>query len=752
MSTRMKRGKRTAARARARAAAAGTGRAEFLLEVGCEEIPADLIAPACEQLKASLEKQLREAALAEGISVEAFGGPRRLAVVVRNLPQKQEDVVRELTGPSRASAFDAEGKPTRAAEGFAASKGVRVADLFVVKLPKGEFVAARQVTRGRPARDVLGEIAPRALGEIAWPRTMRWPAEGNPRFIRRVRWVLAIFAGRVVPFEFAATRSGARTDGHRFLGKRGITVKNAADYRAKLRRNFVLVDPAERREKIRTELEALAAAHALRLHPDEELLEKVAYLNEFPSVIPGGFDAAFLELPQEILITVMRDHQKYFAVETRGRELAPHFLAVINSDRDRRGRMRAGHERVLRARFADARFFWASDQVKCRLADNLPRLKAVTYEASLGSYARKVERMRGIARALALDLVPALSQAQQHAAKGVPLDRVSIELHSEVVDRAAELAKCDLVTEMVREFPELQGIVGGLYARAQKEPEEVALAIYDHYRPDGLEDALPRNLTGCVVALADKLDALAGCFAVGKIPSGSSDPFALRRAAAGVARIIIERRLPISILRAVEAASAMLAVHNPDITRSADLDARICEFVAERARFYFQQRRGYAADEVKAAMTPGWDDLVDLGERIEALRRIRRTENFPPLAAAFKRIRNILEKSASEEAIPEAPDPARFAAEEERALHLAAEAAVAEVTRLKLGRKYEQALERIAALRPVVDLFFDKVLVMAEDRAVRANRLALLRNLLLEFSIIADFSEIATAATAGKKA
>jgi len=554
-----------------------------------------------------------------------------------------------------------------------------------------------------------------------------------------------------VPFEFAGVRSGNTTAGHRFLGRRAIAVKNAADYRAKLRRNFVFADPAERRQKIRRELETLAAAHALRVHADDALLEKVTYLNEFPTVIPGGFDPSFLELPQEILITVMRDHQKYFAVETRGRELAPHFLAVINADRDRRGRMRAGHERVLRARFADARFFWASDQMKCRLADNPAKLDAVVYEATLGSYARKVERMRGLARALAQDLIPALRQADhQHAPKGVPLDRASIELEPAAVDRAALLAKCDLVTEMVHEFPELQGIVGGLYARAQGESDEVALAIYDHYRPAGLEDALPRNLTGCVVALADKLDALAGCFAVGKIPSGSSDPFALRRAAAGVVRIIIERRLPISILRAVDAATAMLALHNPRISRPPDLEARIAEFLAERARFYFQERRGYAADEVKAAMAPGWDDLVDLGERIEALRRIRSTENFPPLAAAFKRIRNILEKSAAEETIPEAPDAAKFAAEEERALHAAAEHAVAEVTRLKQARQYQPALERIAALRPVVDRFFDKVLVMAEDRAVRANRLALLRNLLMEFSVIADFSEIAPAAGAPK--
>ncbi len=739
--------------------------AEFLLELGCEEIPAWMIERAANELKALLEKYLSESSLLVGAllaapstpsspsssSIEVFGGPRRLTVISPAFRLKQPDIVREVTGPPKASAYDAQGNPTRAAEGFAASKSVSVKDLFVVRLPKGEFIAARQTTLGRPAPAVLAEILPRALSEIAWPKTMRWPAAGNPRFIRPVRWLLVILGGRVVPFEFAGVKSSDRTDGHRTLGKSAIRVRNAREYRATLRKNYVIADPAERHRKIEREISSLAAKHGLRVHRDDDLLDRVTYLNEFPSAILGSFDPAFLSLPQEILITVMRDHQKYFALEGVAQAsacdpsssphtqtgLAPHFLAIINSDRDRAGKMRQGHERVLRARFADAKFFWDSDMVKCRLADNLPKLDAVTYVASLGSYGLKVKRLRDISHDLQIN-APECPTA-------------NLELTPEHRDRVALLAKCDLVTEMVREFTELQGIVGGLYARAQGESPLVAEAIYDHYRPAGLDDDLPRNLAGCVVALADKLDALVACFAVGKIPSGSSDPFALRRAAAGIVRIIVERRLRLSLMAAVQSVTDALTSANPGLPLPTTLHQQACDFIADRARFYFQERRGYAFDEVKAAMAAGSGDLVDLSDRLEALRRVRPTENFPPLAAAFKRIRNILEKSAAKEPIPEAPDPALLTVEEERALHAAAASAARSAAAFKQARKYEDALRTIAALRPAVDRFFDKVLVMAEDPAVRANRLALLRNLLREFSTIADFSEIVTDSTAPRK-
>src|SRR5258708_7586867 len=368
--------------------------------------------------------------------------------------------------------------------------------------------------------------------------------------------------------------------------------------------------------------------YGLRGHEGPALREEVAYLNEFPSVILGRFDEDFLELPDEILITVMRDHQKYFGVEKKGGELAAHFLAVINHDRDPKGLIVAGHERVLQARFADARFFWESDQ-KCRLADYLPKLAQVTYESRLRSYRDKVERLPAIAPHLA----------------GHWFNSGLRQAHVADADRAAELAKCDLATEMVRELTELQGIIGGLYARAQGESEEVSWAVYDHYRPMGLDDPIPRNLTGCAVALADKLDSVVGCFSVGVIPTGSSDPYALRRAALGIVKIILDQKLPVSLSRAVRAASHALLTNPPKKTVTPAQEQQVLDFLLDRAKFVLKEKSGYAYDEVSAVFRAGSDDLVDVEKRLKALKAIRKTRNFEPLAVSFKRIPTILKKA-----------------------------------------------------------------------------------------------------------
>jgi glycyl-tRNA synthetase beta chain len=702
--------------------------ADFFVEIGCEEIPAWMIRTACHELKVLLEKYLGAAAILENQVAEAYGAPRRLIASIPSLLLKQADVVKEVVGPNKAVAYDHEGNPTRAALGFAAKFGVPPEELFIVQSPKGECVAARQAVPGRSSRQVLEEILPRVIQEIPWPKNMRWTELNGPRFIRPVRWMVALLGGRAVPFEFGGVRAGDRTSGHRFLGKENIQVSSRADHTAKLRRNFVLTDPAERRAKIEHELQDVAGKKGLHIHEDARLLELVTYLNEYPSVILGDFDAKSLELPQEILLTVMRGHQKYFGVERKAGQLAPHFAAVINLDRDRGGQIRRGHERVLRARFADARFFWETD-LKCRLADNLPKLAEVVYESKLGSYAVKVERLRDLAGGLAREWRTAGADAS-------------------AVDRAALLAKCDLVTGMVREFTELQGIVGGLYARAQGEPEEVAAAIYDHYLPLGLEDRIPGNLTGCCVAAADKLDALVGCFAAGRIPSGSSDPFALRRAATGLVKILFERRLPLSLSGAVAAAAKSLRKHNPGVKVSAEVEKQVVEFVLDRARHVLQQRLGYAYDEIKATLAAGADDLVDALDRLAAVKAMRRTPNFEPLAVAFKRIRNIVDKAGPEKSWKVAQvDPGRFTVEAERALHAAAQEVAVRAAELKRRRHYWEALERISSLRPTVDEFFDKVLVMAEEEEVRKNRLTMLAELLREFSTIADFSEIVTEAT-----
>jgi glycyl-tRNA synthetase beta chain len=703
---------------------------DLLFEIGCEEVPAGMIEKAAKELKAILVKSLLAANLVDEPTVEerieAFGAPRRLTLIARKIRLRQKDLEREIIGPPKSVAFDNLGEPTRAAMSFAEKQGIPVSKLSMVNTPKGEYVAAKQVVIGKPAAEILATVLPQAIQEISWPRSMYWTTADSPRFIRPIRWIVAICDSKVVPFSFAGVRAGDHTEGHRFLGKKSIPLGGPDDYEQKLKKNFVLCRPEARRNKIEVEIHSLAGRKQLRAHADPELLNLVTYLNEYPSVIMGDFDSSFLALPEEILITVMRDHQKYFGLETRNGELAPHFLAVINLPGDKKGIVRAGHERVLRARFADAQFFWETD-LKHPLGEYLPKLAAVTYESRLGSYGDKVERMRVLARWL----------AEQWFSGGVSRADVG------GADRAAELAKCDLVTEMVREFTELQGIVGGLYARAQGEPEEIWQAIYDHYKPLGLDDALPRNLTGCAVSLADKLDSLVACFAVGAIPTGSSDPFALRRAALGVAKIILEKKLPLSISAAVSAAAKSLKDHAPRIEVVEAVQKQVLDFLLERARFMLKEKRGFAYDEINAAFAAGADDLVDAAERVAAVKAIRHTKNFAPLAASFKRIRNILEKSAGTLDKGQLEVQHELLGEPaERELHAAAQRIGMEATRRKKAGKYREALEAISELRPSVDQFFDKVLVMVEDANVRKNRVALLGNLLKEFSTIADFSEL----------
>jgi glycyl-tRNA synthetase beta chain len=700
-------------------------RVELLFEIGCEEIPAGMLPKAEEELRANIEKLLATESLSEGVTVETFSAPRRLVAWVRGLPAKQPDVEAEVTGPPKSVAYDSVGAPTRAALSFAEKQRVHVNDLYLVRTAKGEYLAAKQIKLGRTAEQILGTVLPRAVHDLSWPRSMTWTDLDGARFIRPIRWIVAVLDDKAMKLSVAGITAGNTTRGHRFLGKQQIRVRYFADYEKALRQNGVIVRPAERRAKIEKELTSKLRNGHYQLHKDKELLQLVTYLNEFPHVIEGTFTAAFLSLPDEILVTVMRGHQKYFAMEARYGELAPRFLAVINLDRDPKGLIQAGHERVLRARFADAQFFWESDQ-KCRLADYLPKLERVTYESRLGSYRDKVERVRAIARWLAEQWFN-LGMLQAHVAEA---------------DRAAELAKCDLATEMVREFTELQGVVGGLYARAQGEPDEVADAIYDHYRPVGLEDPIPRNLTGCAVALADKFDSVVGCFAVGVLPTGSSDPYALRRAALGIVKIILEKKLPVSLSLAIGAASKALLTHKPKRGVTPEQESQILDFLLDRAKFVFREREGFGYDEVSAVFRAGADDLVDAQKRLGALKAIRKSKNFEPLAVSFKRIRKILEKAGVALSEGQRVNPDFFENAAERELHSAVRDAALKVPALKRAGKYQEALEAIAGVRPAVDRFFDEVMVMAENESVRNNRLTLLAELLREFTTVADFSEI----------
>jgi glycyl-tRNA synthetase beta chain len=637
----------------------------FLLEIGSEEIPDWMIPGALASLRESFVKL---GIAHDSIAMDAT--PRRLVLRSEGLPERQADSEERAMGPAKSA-------PAQAVAGFARKQGVKPEDLSLMETPKGEYYSFVKKVEGRRTADILAAALPGLILAIPFPKTMYWTGKGGPRFIRPIRWIVALLGDGVVPFELAGVRSSNLTSGHRRLGAREIAV-TTGDYERRLRENFVILSAAERRAKISSEMSGF------RVKADPALLETLVYLTEYPTPISGGFDAQFLELPEEVLVTVMRHHQKYFSVEDAEGKLAPRFVAVMNIASDPEGFVRRGNERVLRARFNDARFFWETDQ-KRTLADRLPDLAHVTFQAKLGTYLEKTDRMIALVKELGGDA---------HAV------------------RAAILSKCDLTTELVKEFTELQGVVGGLYARAQGEPEPVWRAVYDHYKPESMEAAIPRGGVGQIVALADKLDTLRGCFRVGLIPTGSRDPFALRRAAQGVVKIVVEGGLAIDLF-------AFIGDDQP-----------LKDFFEDRVKFYFKDSRGFKYDEVNAAMAAGWSNLVDLEARLARIQKLRQTPDFEPLAASFKRIKNILRQAEFKEGVG-VVDTGLLTEEPEIELY----AEYLDIPRQPL----ENAISR---LRPKVDLFFDKVLVNAPDARVRQNRLTLLNMLLREFSAIADFSEI----------
>lgn len=637
---------------------------DFLLEIGTEEIPHWMIPGALQQL-ARLDLF--------GAEPRVDATPRRLVVRASGLPERTPETEQIVKGPPLSAG-------QKAAEGFARKQGAEVSAL---RTAGGYYELVKRIP-GRAVRELLAESLPAAILGLQWPKTMYWVGgRTGPRFIRPIRWLVALLGQEVIDFEIAGVSTSNLTRGHRILGRPRIEV-TTANYEQQLRQNYVIVSAAERRKKI----EAEAAALGARI--DAELRETLTYITEWPTAIRGDFRPDYLELPAEVLTTVMRHHQKYFSVEQAPGRLAPHFVAVLNVAEDPEGLIKKGHERVLQARFNDARFFWNVDQQRS-LASRIPDLAKVTFQAQLGSYKEKTERVVALVRELGGD---------------------------ELAERAAWLCKCDLTTEMVKEFTDLQGIVGGLYARAQGEPEAVSQAIYEHYKPLSMEDSIPSTPAGRILALADKLDTLRGCFAIGLIPSGSKDPFALRRAAQGVVKILAEGKLDYRL----------------DELAQGELHA----FLKERIEHYFREVRGFKYDEVNAVLASGITTLPDLEARLVALAAVRSTENFEPLAASFKRIRNILKQAGFEGG--HSVKAELLEAGPERELYEGFERVRGEIK----GAGYLQALQAIAALRPDVDRFFDKVLVNAPDAAIRNNRLTLLHNLLSEFSVIADFSEIVT--------
>jgi glycyl-tRNA synthetase beta chain len=689
---------------------------ELLLEVGLEEIPARMIPDAQTELARRVEALLVRQRLLQAVhAITSYSTPRRLAVRVQGVLPQQLDLEEELTGPSWKAAFP-DGQPGPAAHAFAKKAGVPVTALKKIPTPKGEYASATVQRPGQRAEKVLSEELGKEIGALAWPKTMYWRPNKPERFVRPLRWLLCLLDENVVPLEFAGIRAGNVSYGHRVLhGDRPVAITRPANYLAALEAAFVVADVGLRRHRIRKALDAATRTlPEARWREDEALVEQVTHLTEWPTVLVGNFQPEFLALPEEVLVTVMRDHQKYFAVEDKQHALAPHFLAVLNTEVDSEGMATIchGNERVLRARFNDARFFWNYDQ-KIPLEQRLEKLKTVTFQRDLGSYFSKTESNLLMAKALDAAV----------AAQGIPLDHAALE-------QAALLAKTDLTTELVKEFTELQGIVGGLYARAQGLGEPVAQAIYSQYMPAGVEDPIPVTVEGQILGLADRLATIAEMFAIGLEPSGSKDPFALRRAANGIIKILAESGLPLTL-------TALETMALKSLPRA----GAVGTFLKERLDFYLREVRGYAYDVVNAVLSTGLTTVTDAIARAQALTQVRGSDDLLAISTAFKRIKNILRQAEAKQ------DGDSIASEyliepAEQRLYAEAARVAPEVEALRARQEYGEALERVATLRPAIDSFFDQVMVMAPEAHLRKNRLALIASVLNDFSRIADFSEI----------
>jgi glycyl-tRNA synthetase beta chain len=693
--------------------------AEFLLEMGLEEVPARMIAGAEAELGRRVGELLtRERLLGVGGKVTTYSTPRRLAVLVEDVLAAQADTEEKLTGPSWKVAFK-DGAPTAAAEAFAKKAGVAVTALEKITNAKGEYVGATVKRLGRAAAELLAAELPKEVLGLYWAKNMYWRAGKPERFVRPVRWVVALLDSAVVPLEIAGIAAGNASRGHRVLhGATPVIVEAANQYREKLRAASVVVDVAERRHIIRKALDAeTRTVPGARWREDEALIETVVHLTEWPSVVLGDFEPEYLALPEEVLVTVMRDHQKYFAVEGADGKLAPHFLAVLNTKVDDDGAeiIRHGNARVLRARFKDARFFWDFDQ-KTPLVERVESLKNVTFQKDLGSYYWKTEENLAVARRLSTIV----------KAAGIAFDEAALL-------KAVELAKTDLTTELVKEFTELQGVIGGLYARAQGLDERVALAIYEQYTPASIEDEIPRSIEGQLLGLADRSLTITAMFGIGSAPTGSKDPFALRRAANAIVKIVAESGLPLTLADVIKASGV-----------EGTNREQVAAFLRERLHFFLKDVRGFAYDVVNAVLAAGADDVRDAIARAEALTEVRGSEDFAAISAAFKRIKNILRQAEEKGFAIQAASGVVLSAEAQQLADAAAVLAP-EVALLRQERAYGEALAAIATLRPAVDTFFDKVMVLDPDPAVRGAHLGLIDEVLRGFSGIADFSEIVTA-------
>lgn len=685
---------------------------ELLLEIGTEEIPAGYLDDAANQMKGLAGSALKENRIVIEGDILAYYTPRRLTLVCKGLGQRQDDYTQEVMGPPKSAAYDKNGNPTRAATGFAAKNGINVEAITFIETPKGEYLFVKRMIPGRPSIEVLSEILPRLVTQVSWPKSMRWADIGFP-FPRPIHWILALLGGEVIPFEIAGVKSGNTTVGHRFMSPRTLEITGFEDYLKKMKENYIVVDQAERRREIERAVNRMVKEVSGVPVNDPDLVFTVANLVEYPSAVCGSFDRAFLEIPAPVLITSMKKHQKYFAIEDDKGRLMPHFVAINNTIAKDESVVTRGHERVLRARLSDAAFFFREDR-KRLLSDRLENLKDVIYQAKLGTSYAKMQRFSALAGFIAEQTAPE---------------------KAEYVALAARLCKCDLVTSIVSEFPELQGVMGRVYASLDGQPEEVCTAIHEHYLPAKAGDELPKTVTGAIVGMADRMDTIAGCFAIGLEPTGAADPFALRRHALAIIRIIEDRGWAISLRELI---SRSLEILNKDIQFERDeVQAGILSFFRERYKNRMLTS-GYDTDLVEAVLSAGFDRIDELPSRMDQLERfIKESGDFNALALTFKRVSNILK---NQEKILDV-DEKIFKDATETDLWQAYRGIKDNVKGLMAGKKYYEALNVIAGLKKPVDAYFDGVEVLTkESDKLRNNRVAILQNIAGLFLGLADFS------------
>jgi glycyl-tRNA synthetase beta chain len=688
---------------------------ELLLEIGTEEIPSDYLENGLKALRDLAESHLKNSRIEIGEPLVAYGTPRRLVLIGRAVQDKQNDTVQEITGPPKAAAFDDKGKPTKAALGFAKKHGISVEDLGLLETPKGDYLFVKRSIPGRPTVEVLSEGFPRILADIPWPKSMRWGSEGFP-FVRPIHWMIALYDNAVIPFEVAGIKSGNSTAGHRFMAPRMMQVTSLDDYLAKLGKSFVLLDQKERARKVE-EIVAKAAADVSGVPiKDEELVSTVANMVEYPSAVCGSFDKSFLAIPSPVLITAMKKHQKYFALQDRQGRLMPNFVAINNTIAKDEDLVRKGHEKVLRARLSDASFFFKEDRKK-PLEARLEDLKGVIYQAELGTSYAKVQRFTALAEFVAERVAP---DKLQH------------------VRLAARLCKCDLVTQMVTEFPTLQGVMGMEYARLDGHPEEACLAVHEHYLPARAGDELPSSAPGAIVSVADRMDTIAGFFAIGLEPTGAADPFALRRHALAIIRILESRDWDVSLKELVSKALSILA---KEISFDEPLIlSKVLDFFRERYR-QMMLRSDYGYGLVEAAIAVEFDRINELRSRIDQLQTfVKEFAEFESFVLTSKRISNILKNQDETMRV----QPALFKAPCESKLWESYQAVKRPIEDFIEKKNTYQALKLMATLKGPVDDFFNGVEILTKESAgLKNNRVGMLQELSRLFLKVADFSKFA---------